>query len=696
MYILKNLKLLNELEKSIGEMTMDYTEMAKEKMYAAWLDYDIAKESKSKWPYGNHIWVKKALYHHKVVQTAVDELKNFMKQYINLEMQVVEVEPKEPYLMLEVDEKKLGKESYLIQAQLDKLVITGGDEKGILYGIFKLIFSMKRQIPLEGLFIEESPSNELRMINHWDNADGSIERGYAGRSIFYKDNEFIQDLRRCRDYARLLASVGINSISINNVNVHNYETRFIEGKNLEEVAKLAEVFEAYGIKLFLSINFAAPMTIGGLETADPLDENVKGWWQEAAQTIYEKVPHFGGFLVKADSENRPGPFTYHRTHADGANMLAQALRPYGGLVIWRCFVYNCHVDWRDRKTDRARAAYDHFVGLDGKFEDNVILQIKNGPMDFQIREPLSPLFGALKATNEVMEFQITQEYTGQQKHICFLPTMWREYLDFDTYAKGKGTYIRDIVSGKTYSRQHGGIAGVVNIGDSLCWCGDPLAAANLYGFGRLCWNNELTDKEIADEWITLTLGTDEEVATSVRKILLQSRKAYEDYTVPLGIGWMVNVGHHYGPNIEGYEYSPWGTYHYADHKGIGVDRTIETGTGYTSQYFEPNRSMYNQLETCPEELLLFFHHVDYEYRLKDGRTLLQYIYDVHFEGVRQVEEFVKIWQALEDKVEVDFYQKVRADLAVQLHDAIEWRDVVNTYFYRKTGVGDEGGRRIYE
>lgn len=675
---------------------MTYAEMSKEKMYAAWLDYEMPKGA-FEWQYGEKIYVEDStLLKDKVVHTALQELKQFMKRYMNLEMQIAEEMPKIPFIEIRLNQNTLEKEGYLLQASPEKLQIVGSDAKGILYGVFKLIFSIKQHQSLQNLSIKESPSNELRMINHWDNVDGSIERGYAGRSIFYKDNDFIKDLRRSRDYARLLASVGINSVSVNNVNVHERETKFIEGEYLEGISRLAEVFADYGIKLFLSINFAAPIELGGLHTADPADHDVQEFWGGVAKRICEKIPNFGGFLVKADSENRPGPFTYNRTHAEGANMLAKALKPYDGIVIWRCFVYNCHVDWRDRKTDRARAAYDHFIGLDGLFEENVILQIKNGPMDFQIREPLSPLFGALTKTNQMMEFQITQEYTGQQKHICFLPTMWREYLDFDTYAKGKGTYIRDIVSGKTYDNIHGGIAGVSNIGESVDWTGNPLAAANLYGFGRLCWNNQISTEEIAEEWVTLTLGTDKAIKEHVKTILLQSRKAYEDYTVPLGIGWMVNIGHHYGPNIEGYEYSPWGTYHYADYKGIGVDRTSETGTGYVNQYFEPNRSLYNNREMCPEALLLFFHHVGYEEKLKDGRTLLQYIYDVHFEGVASVEKFTWLWQQLEGHVENHFYNKVKEGLEVQLHDAAEWRDIVNTYFYRKTGIKDARGRKIYE
>lgn len=671
--------------------------MQQEKMYSCWLDYNLNK-GKDNWKYEAEVTYSKQGVEDIVVNTAIEELSLFFKEHFNIDLKksaAEDVTTAKGIVLKLVSSDELKSESYRLKSTSSAVTVEASDGKGMLYGVFNLTYRIRRSLSLENLDITEAPVNELRMINQWDNADGSIERGYAGNSIFYKDNQIVKDKSRLKDYARLLASVGINSVCINNVNVHKYETQFIVSPYLEEVAKLAEVFRAYGIQLLLSVNFAAPMSISNLETADPLDESVKTWWKETAKEIYRQIPDLAGFLVKADSENRPGPFTYGRTHADGANMLAEALEPFGGIVVWRCFVYNCHVDWRDRKTDRARAAYDHFKGLDGQFKDNVILQVKNGPMDFQIREPLSPLFGALKETNEVMEFQITQEYTGQQKHICFLVPMWKECLDFETYAKPEGATVKDIVSGKTYNSVHGGIAGVVNIGDSVCWTGNPMAAANLYGFGRLCWNPELSSKEIADEWCELTLGLDEKVKEVVEGILLNSRKVYEDYTVPLGIGWMVTVHYHYGPNIEGYEYSPWGTYHYADYKGIGVDRTVKTGTGYAGQYFEPNSSMYENVETCPEELLLFFHHIDYDYKLKDGRTLLQYIYDVHFSGVEQVEKFQADWASLKGLVEESFFETVTKGLEVQLHDAIEWRDVVNTYFYRKTGIADAYGRTIY-
>lgn len=352
---------------------------------------------------------------------------------------------------------------------------------------------------------------------------------------------------------------------------------------------------------------------------------------------------FRGFVVKADSENRPGPFTYGRNHADGANMLAEALEPYGGIVIWRCFVYNCKQDWRDRKTDRARAAYDHFRPLDGQFHDNVILQIKNGPMDFQVREPVSPLFGALERTNQVIEFQIAQEYTGQQRHVCYLVPQWKEIMEFDTQAKGGPAPVKRIVDGSLWGNRLSGIAAVSNVGNDRNWTGHLLSQANLYGFGRLAWNPELSAEEIAAEWIALTFGTDTVVAGVISRILLDSWEIYESYTSPLGVGWMINPEHHYGPNVDGYEYSMWGTYHYADHQGIGVDRTVATGTGYCAQYMGSNAVRYDSLEDCPDELLLFFHHVPYTHVLHSGKTVIQHIYDTHFEGAERAEGLLDAW-----------------------------------------------------
>lgn len=578
-----------------------------------------------------------------------------------------------------------------------RLELVGGSTRGVLYGVFRLLFGIAQGWAPSRLAAREQPVNQLRMINQWDNADGSIERGYAGASIFYRDGKIVQNLKRVQDYARLLASVGINAISINNVNVHERETRWITEAALPEVARVAEVFRAYGIGVFLSINFAAPLSLGDLETADPLDPGVRRWWTETAKRIYRQIPDFGGFVVKADSEHRPGPFAYGRDHADGANMLADALAPHGGLVIWRCFVYNCMQDWRDRSTDRARAAYDHFKPLDGNFRGNVLLQIKNGPMDFQVREPVSPLFGAMPHTNQMIEFQITQEYTGQQRHLCYLVPQWKQVLDFDTHAADGGAAVKRVVDGTLFGLTYSGVAAVSNIGDDESWTGHPLAQANLFGYGRLIWNPELSAEAIAEEWAGLTFSSDPEITDPIRDMLMASWPIYESYTAPLGVGWMVVPHTHYGPDVDGYEYSRWGTYHFADRDGIGVDRTVSTGTGYTSQYVSPNRERYESLAQCPDELLLFFHHVPYSHRLHSGKTVIQHIYDSHFAGAKAAAELKQAWgaPALQDRIDPLRHTAVANRLAEQAEHAKHWRDVINTYFYRKSGVPDEQGRTIY-
>nr|WP_276356068.1 alpha-glucuronidase family glycosyl hydrolase [Cohnella sp. YIM B05605] len=595
--------------------------------------------------------------------------------------------------------EELGEEGYVLKTVREPgrayIAIAGRTDRGALYGAFHFLRLMQTGQSVDDLRVSEKPAAKLRMIDHWDNMDGSIERGYAGRSVFYRNGNFIMDRKRIRDYARMMAAVGLNAISINNVNVHETETNLITPELLPSVAAVADIFRDYGVKLFLSVNFASPIPCGGLTTADPLDPGVRRFWAERAADVYRHVPDFGGFLVKADSEFRPGPFTYGRDHADGANMLAEALRPYGGIVIWRCFVYDCLQDWRDRKTDRARAAYDHFRPLDGKFADNVVLQIKNGPMDFQVREPASPLFGGLRQTNQVLELQITQEYTGQQKHLCFLVPQWKEVLDFDTYALGEGSTVAKAATGELFGRPLGGIAGVSNIGDDSNWTGHLLAQANYYGYGRLVWRPELTAEQIADEWVRITFGHDPVVVATIRRMLLDSWTIYENYTSPLGVGWMVNPGHHYGPNVDGYEYSKWGTYHYADCHGIGVDRTVRTGTGFTEQYHEIPASLYESVDSCPDELLLFFHHVPYTHVLKSGKTVIQHIYDTHFEGAEQADKLVDAWRGLQGKIDGDRYASVLSRLQEQSMHAKEWRDVVNSYFLRKSGIADEQGRTIY-
>ncbi len=591
-----------------------------------------------------------------------------------------------------VDEDTVsGADGYRIAGENGGYTICGQSPSGVLYGVFHFL-RMAAGGELSQLPVEIVPAMPLRMMNHWDNMDGSIERGYSGESFFYKDYEILWD-ERLEHYTRMMASIGINGIVINNVNVHEKETYLITDTYLQKVKQYADLFQRYGIKLYTSVNFAAPMELAGFDNCDPLESQVAEWWKETTAHVYEVIPEFGGYLVKADSEGRPGPFTYGRTHADGANMLARALAPHGGIVIWRCFVYNCGQDWRDKKTDRARAAYDNFIHLDGCFDENVVLQIKNGPMDFQVREPVSPLFGALKKTNMILEVQIAQEYTGQQIDLCYLPPMWREILDFDTYAEGKGSTVSNIVRGAAYGQKFCGMAAVINTGNDKNWTGTDLAAANTYGYGRLAMEPAMSCEAIAKEWTDLTLGA--KVEKDVVDMLMKSWSTYEKYTAPLGIGWMVSPHYHYGPDIDGYEYDRWGTYHRADCRGLGVDRT-PAGTGYTEQYNEPWKTIYADVEQCPQELLLFFHYVRYDAVLKSGKTLIQHIYDTHFEGVEEVEAMIAVWKSLKDDIDEEVYGRVLGRMERQLANAKEWRDRVNTYFYRKSGVKDEKGRTIYE
>lgn len=691
------------------------TILEKENGYEAWLRYKPLKDGTYASSSGRWTGVLAASDgHSEVLAAAVRELERGIAGMLGAkpERSALEAGSGRPQLLLGTGDQspllqsvlakypELKEDGYVISTVSDSeggdfIALVGATERGALYAAFRFLRLLQMQVPLDNLEIAESSANKLRMVNQWDNMDGSIERGYAGNSIFYQDGDFTGDAERITDYARLLASTGINSISINNVNVHERETQLVTDGYLARVAATAELFRPYGIRIFLSVNFAAPIGAGGLETADPLDDGVRSWWAGRASALYRHIPDFGGFLVKADSEFQPGPFTYGRNHVDGANMLAEALQPHGGVLIWRCFVYDCLQDWRDRSTDRAKAAHDHYTPLDGQFHANVILQIKNGPMDFQVREPVSPLFGGLSATNMMLEVQITQEYTGHDKDMFFLAPQWKRNIDFDTHAKGPGTTVERIVSGEAHGMPLGGFAAVSNIGNDRNWTRHPMAQANLYAYGRLAWNPGLGAEEIAREWTALTFGTGEQVLETVSGMLMASGQIYENYTAPLGVGWMITPALHYGPNIDGYEYSKWGTYHFADRNGIGVDRTAATGTGYTRQYHSPHFETYESPAACPDELLLFFHHVPYSYVLKSGQTVIQHIYDTHFAGVEQVDGLIAEWNALQGQIDEERHALVSERLKLQAENAVEWRDTINTYFFRKSGVADAQGRTIY-
>jgi alpha-glucuronidase len=568
---------------------------------------------------------------------------------------------------------------------------------GLLYGLFHLLRLGESAFAAERPLQRHRPAMRRRMVSHWDNIDvhpdmGQVERGYAGGSIFWSDGVLRAD-DRLREYARLLAACGVNALALNNTNVHLTEAHPLTDR-LGDVAAIAEQVRPYGIRVHVAVNFAAPVIVGGLSTADPLDERVRAWWAQTTRGVYEAIPDLGGFVVKADSEGQPGPYGYGRDHADGANMLADALAPCGGVVHWRTFVYNHRQDWRDRTTDRARAAFDHFAPLDGRFRDNVILQVKHGPIDFQVREPVSPVIAAMPGTRIAVELQATQEYTGQQRHVCYLAPMWSDVLRFGPRGPD-GPAVAGLV-------QEGGLVAVSNVGDDPFWTGHPLAQANLYAAGRLAWDPDLEPAAILDEWIDLTFtpsttADPDRLRRTLHAMMDDSWSVYESYTAPLGIGFMVRPGHHYGPDVDGYEYSPWGTYHFADRDGIGVDRTRATGTGFTGQYPSPWSDVYESLDRCPDELLLFFHHVPYGHVLHSGSTVIQHIYDTHFAGPERVARMRREWAAIADAGLVDpaVHARVVERLDEQMRSAQEWRDQINTYFYRKSGVPDARGRRIH-
>jgi len=590
--------------------------------------------------------------------------------------------------------RTLGDDGFWLSAQRRRgavrIVIVGGSERGVLYGVFALLSKVARGEEIAALNEVQNPSAKFRWVDQWDNLDGSIERGYAGRSIFFDNGNVGSDSSRASEYARLLASVGINGCNVNNVNAN---PRALQSYFLPQIARIADAFRPWGVRLSLSVDLSSPKTVGGLDTFDPLDPKVVTWWKAKADEIYKLIPDFGGFTVKADSEGRPGPSSYGRTPADAANATARAVAPHGGVLFYRAFVYNHHLDWRDVKADRARAAYDIFQPLDGKIDDNVIIQIKYGPIDFQAREPVSPLFSGLEKTNQAIELQVTQEYTGQQRHLVYLAPMWKEVLDFDLHAAGGNTPVKDLIAGKIFHRPLGGYVAVVNVGMDENWLAHPFAMANLYAYGRLAWNPDSSPREICEEWTRLTFGNDRTVVKTVTEIAMKSWRTYESYTGFLGTQTLTDItGSHYGPNIESSEENGWGQWHRADHEGIGMDRSIATGTGFAGQYRPSVAKMYESLATTPDELVLFFHHVPYTAKLHSGKTVIQHVYDSHYEGAGEVAQFVREWKTLKGKIDDQRYDDVLARLEYQAGHAIVWRDAICNYFLRLSGIPDKNGR----
>ena len=575
-------------------------------------------------------------------------------------------------LLIDTD---IPKEAYRISEKDSRVCISAGSECGLLYGAYALLRRQETGDRSQETGVIEKPFFKYRILNHWDNLDGSIERGYAGLSIFWDldgDQPKAIDARLIKEYARANASIGINGTVLNNVNA---SPKMLSTIYLNKVKEIADILRPYGIKVYLSVNFASPMTIpakgfnGGkpVKTADPLNAQVKAWWKAKAKEIYTLIPDFGGFLVKANSEGQPGPFDYKRTHADGANMLAEAVKPYGGIIMWRSFVYGAG----HKGEDRVKQAVSEFKDLDGQFLDNVILQSKNGPLDFQPREPYAPIFDNMCKTKQMAELQITQEYLGQSRHLVYLAPMWREFFGFVEPSRLVG------------------IAGVANIGLDKNWCGHHFSQANWYAFGRLAWNPFLTSEAIAEEWLTATFSptiksTGSSILTPLLSMMLRSREACVDYMMPLGLHHIFAFDQHYGPEPDGYiahypiEWCPV-YYHRADSIGIGFDRT-HTGSDATSQYREPFCSLYDDINTCPERYLLWFHHVPWTYRLKSGNTLWEALQLHYARGVKEVEDFIDIWHQAKPAIDEQRWKEVDDRMQHQLENAKEWKKVCLDYF----------------
>lgn len=578
-----------------------------------------------------------------------------------------------------------GKEGFIIRSVnyqgKNIIIITANTDIGILYGSFHFLRLLQTQQPVSNLQIISSPSLQLRLLNHWDNLNRHVERGYAGISIWnwHTLPDYIDP--RYKDYARANASVGINGASITNVNANAV---VLTKPYLEKCAALANVFRPYGIKLYLTARFSAPIEIGNLKTADPLNDTVQQWWNNKTKEIYELIPDFGGFLVKANSEGQPGPQNYGRDHADGANMLANAVAPYNGIVMWRAFVYS------QQSNDRFKQAYEEFKPLDGKFKKNVLVQVKNGPIDFQPREPFSPLFGAMNETPLMMEFQLTQEYLGQGTHLVYEAPLFKEVLGADTYSKGKGSTVAKVIDGSLYNHSLNGMAGVSNIGNDRNWTGHVFGQANWYALGRLAWNYNLSSEQIADEWIRQTFTNDPTFVATTKKIMLSSYEAMVNYMTPLGLHHIMGNGHHYGPapwsdNLPRPDWNPV-YYHKADSVGIGFDRTTG-GTNALAQYAPEVRKQYEDINTCDEKYLLWFHHVNWKHKMsartpgeKSGLTLWEELCATYYKGVDDISAIQQQWNSLKKYVDEERFQQIKQLLAIQVKEAIWWCNACLLYF----------------
>ena len=608
---------------------------------------------------GSHLWLRLPVNAHAEISAP--------RQSPTLNIAVEELQQAwkgAPVRLVIQKDKQLQAEGFRIRHEDNKITLTSPTETGLLYAAYHLLRMQETGQNVVEAQTTENPAYNLRILNHWDNMDRTVERGYAGQSLWNWEELPNTLSDRYKEYARANASIGINGTVLNNVNA---SPKILSAEYLQKVKALADIFRPYGLRVYLSVNFASPMALNSLSTADPLDKEVIRWWKNKVKEIYRIIPDFGGFLVKANSEGQPGPCDFGRTHAEGANMLADALKPYKGIVMWRAFVYS------PSDADRAKQAYLEFEPLDGQFRNNVIVQVKNGPIDFQPREPYSPLFGAMQHTPLMAEFQVTQEYLGHSNHLAYLAPMWKEFFEFVAPASLKA------------------VAGVANIGTDANWCGHTFAQANWYAFGRLAWQPSLSSGNIADEWLKQTFGSQpSDISAQLKKMMLDSHEAVVNYMMPLGLHHIFAWGHHYGPE-------PWCSipgarpdwlpsyYHRADKQGIGFDRSSK-GSNAVAQYPETLAKQYDNIDTCPEEYLLWFHHVPWSHRMKSGRSLWDELCHHYDNGVRQVRDFQKIWDAAEKYIDAERFHEVQSKLKIQARDAVWWKDACLLYFQEFSGM----------
>jgi mannonate dehydratase len=652
--------------------------------YRLWLKYDLIKEEQQRKTYASVInSVTSEGLNSPVIQAATDELLLGLKGLLGKPVSLQKTSALSAGIILKKDasEKTANEEGYHIFKQGKNIIIAAKTDQGLLYGSFAFLRHLQTGQSLEKIDITSSPRIQYRMLNHWDNPTGTIERGYAGASL-WKWFELPERLDpRYKDYARANASLGINCTVVNNVNA---SARFLTPEYLTKVQALSNVFRPYGIKVFMSVNFAAPKILGGLPTSDPLDPKVRQWWADKTKEIYASIPDFGGFLVKANSEGEPGPQDYGRNHADGANMLAEALAPFQGTVIWRAFVYKA-----DANGDRFKAAYEEFKPLDGQFKANAMVQVKNGPIDFQPREPFSPLFGAMSKTPLVMEFQITQEYLGFSTNLVYLAPLFKECLDTDTYANGAGSTVSKVIDGSVHGYQKTAIAGVANTGSDRNWTGHFMSQANWYAFGRLAWDYSLSSESIAQEWIKMTLTRDQEPVKIIAALMGTSRENYVNFTTPLGLHHLMGQNLHFGPHpwLEKSARPDWTAiyYHRADAKGVGFDRT-KSGSNALAQYNQEVQKQFVNPDTCPLPYLLWFHHVAWNKQLSSGRSLWDELCFRYYSGAESVSNMLEQWKTVKTAVDPEIYEDVAGRLAAQRREAYWWRDACVLYFQEYSGM----------